>query len=178
MRETPQKIPLQRPQPRNIISQMPQGRKRKIAKRYPSGKIIPRAQDPRAPTAYHRLLSIASDAALGTPLGRLWWERRITDREYQAGLHVGEAWRRWRALAGLRSEPRSPALERVSAGAPAEPDAEAYRRVRERWLRVAEALDGLPLSQRRAVVELCVDERWPGDVTAAIAGLRALVGMV
>jgi hypothetical protein len=145
-----------------------------------------------SPTLMRRIIDRArhdaTDARLGTQLGRLYLEGKISDVLFRVGTRFAELRHRWRAVHGIRQpSPRSAALGAVSATPPDDdPQRVSAIDAAEAGARSAimsahgyrgEALFG-------AVVRICDHDRAPAgvaDLRMLEAGLTALAidwGMV
>lgn len=167
-----------------------------MAKARKKPRVVPAIETAKiaemSPTMMRRIIDRArhdaTDARLGTQLGRLYLERKISDVLFRVGTRFAELRHRWRAVHGIRQpSPRSAALGTVSA---TPPDDDPQR---------VAALDAAEASARAAimsasgfrredvfdvVVRICDHDRAPAgvaDLQMLEAGLTALAidwGMV
>lgn len=150
------------------------GRPRLTGERYPSGDLKPLDAPELAPALWQRIRTAMAerfgDANYGAELGRLNGKGVITEAELTTGLRLGEIYRRYHRLKGLRDTPKSPGYEQGRAGsadlAEERMDAEqleqfeaAVRTATAAWEFVDGALNEVPLHVRDATEEICVYDR-------------------
>jgi len=106
--------------------------------RYPSGQVKPDNSDPV--TRIRAIIEIARKSApiLGTPIGRLHFEKVLTAAHVAAADHYLHTRARYDAIMGLPApNARSPAYGEARAGFSGEPDDRTVMRIRSSWDRLA-----------------------------------------
>ncbi len=177
------------------------GRKRKPGQRTACGRLARHETEKEAMAtviaARRRHYGVsareARDPRLGTALGRLNYQGRISAAQYQAGLTFGELYQRHHRTMGLPTpSPRSVAglliNEGIFGGSDYVPSPDDVARMRRRFEDAMAALDAcdrehrLSMGRRPALLiyrVVCVDEdggHWPDeDIGNLRAALNALV---
>jgi hypothetical protein len=148
------------------------GRRRRVAERYPGGKLKPSDEgDVRAPTLWRRIKEGAVKGGAhpyaGTVLGRLSIFGLLADAEVETGFRVAEIVGRYERVSGApRRTCASPAYERgfgFSLEGQVLADANLAhrfeRRVRQARRAYEHLLDHIPERARDAVLTVCVEDR-------------------
>ncbi|OYY00910.1 MAG: hypothetical protein B7Y80_03055 [Hyphomicrobium sp. 32-62-53] len=183
------------------------GRKRKPGRRTACGRLANEETEREAMAtvlnarARHFGVSITSarDPRLGTALGRLNYQGRISDEQYQAGQTFGELYQRHHRTMGLPTpSPRSVAglliNEGIFGGSEVIPSPDDVARLRKRFDEAADALDACDRDHRlcegrrpAALIYriVCVDEDardWPdediGNLRVALNALGRVFGLI
>ena len=183
------------------------GRKRKPGRRTACGRLANEETEREAMAtvlnarARHFGVSInsARDPRLGTALGRLNYQGRISDQQYQAGQTFGELYQRHHRTMGLPTpSPRSVAglliNEGIFGGSEVIPSPDDVARLRKRFDEAADALDACDRDHRlcegrrpAALIYriVCVDEdarNWPvedvGNLRVALNALGRVFGLI
>jgi len=140
---------------------MARGRKRKLGKRYPCGKLE-RAETEREAMSvaldargrhYGVSAKRARDERLGTALGRLAFRGLISDLQYQAGVAFADLYLRHNMTVGLpMPSPSSVAglliNEGIFGSSPSEPVLEVIEKVKRRFGEATAALDACDREHR------------------------------
>lgn len=185
---------------------MARGRKRKVGKRHPSGKLV---QPGAAETQREAMATVlearqrhygvtarqARDERLGTALGRLAFGQVITAEQYAAGQKYGEVYHRHHAVLGWpmpfpASVTALLASDGVLGGAGAPPSRELVEKVRRHYGAVLDVFDQCDRDRLHAPGKapsvlayrlVCLDEdagAWPqADLTNLALVLDALADL-
>ena len=159
------------------------GRKRKVARRLPNGRIFEEPQS--IPAVNRRVLELARrralDPMLGSALGRMVLDRQITEVVFSAGCLYNELKRTVDAIMGFPPCARAQDIERMGgrsteAGEPSQRDIDAIDKY--------DKARGVLTPQERSAIEWIVcDDRHPEGyaqrlyMTAGLTRLAMIWGM-
>lgn len=163
-------------------------RRKSAAKRHPCGKIIA-TKDAILPETMERRAELVGEKNKTNPdaaiaLGVLKLRGIISERQYQAGIRLEAAHKRWSSLAGI--SPRTPKCGDRDGISPPDPSAEAWRRAKSRYddLRAAVMNCAAPLLAWASMETIVLDGYLPeaflaGNVppiarTALLSALNAI----
>lgn len=164
------------------VAMAKKGRPRQSGARYPSGKLVP--EDATLVAKYRRIRENAShlgDPALGSPLGAVWYWRKITDAEYEAGKKYAALRRAYLEAMSLPQETvRAQVLMDTRAYEPGDtPEREEERQaIRRRFERVHAALQASGKLSVAMVLEVACHDQPIGNAARMEwlrNGLRHLV---
>lgn len=137
--------------------------------------------DPISPTARRRIQDLAvrgaADPRLGTQVGRLCLEYRMTHTEAAAGERAAEEYGRYERSAGLKRWSQSPSYE-VGYGKSNAPEREHDQKAKEKWLALQGQIPSWPRSLRRNFEMLFCEDQCilPTDIPDVRALCRDLAG--
>lgn len=170
------------------------GRARKSGPRSACGKLQQTGIDPIAPTLFQRILTEAKkgavDERLGTELGRLFMHGELTSAQVAAGFRMARIYQDFERYKGRRRSPASPSYGGGGDHSIAEellnPESlsqleDSIREAVEKYIKL-DGRDGwmkhnVSRGMRSLLQELCVEDRYIGQMTAEIRGALDRLGM-